>query len=109
MTDLQDLTEDELLAQLDVLLFGSDEYISGRELRVAIERSRNWLSVWLAENRDKICREIGNQGLNDPGAQEGFIEVATVAEIIMHTGLDPYCSPLVAAILLKRGIQLLCQ
>lgn len=106
--DLQNLTEDELLAQLDRLVYGSDEYISGRELQVAIERSRKWVSVWVDRNRRNICRELRNRGLTDSAKQEKFLDFATVVEIIGHTELDSHISPVLAAILLKRGIHLLC-
>ncbi|MEU5637644.1 hypothetical protein ACH47C_39280 [Streptomyces rishiriensis] len=106
MTDWENATEEELLVELDSLLYGSKEHLSGRELRAALERSRRWVRQWTERHRDDLCAEIRRQHLE---VSDGLMELATVIDIIVQLGLGHATATVLAAILIKRGLATLCR
>ncbi|MFK0044831.1 hypothetical protein ACIQU4_12105 [Streptomyces sp. NPDC090741] len=106
MTDWENATEEELLVELDSILYGSKEHLSGRELRAALERSRRWVREWTERHRDELCAEVGRHPLQ---TNDGLVELATVVDIIMQIGLGHASATVLAAILIKRGIGALCR
>jgi hypothetical protein len=108
MSSLVNESEDDLLLKLDILLYGTEEHISGRELRAALERSRRWVSVWVTRNREKLCEEVRRHGLDRDELHDYLIDIGTVTDIVAQFGFDQPVATVLAAILIKRGLKKLC-
>lgn len=106
MSELELASEDELLAQLDRLLNGTDDQMTGREFRAAIDRARRFVDIWLARHRERLC---GESKVRDAVEGDGILELATIVDIAVTTGLDQPCATVLAAIIVKRGIKALCK
>jgi len=101
-------SDDEIFARLDSLVYGSDEYISGREIRAAADRGRRWMAVWLGHNRERLCEKFRERGLLGSEFKSSLVEVATVIDVIMQFDIDRPVAAVLAAILIKRGLGVLC-
>ncbi len=103
---LSGLSEEQLLLELGSLLVDDPDAAlrSGQQLDL-VGRANNWMDRNLDGLRDKICGNHEAFANN----KELTVEIATVADLVVTLAFGVPAATVVAAILVHRGLDQLCQ
>ena len=99
---------DDLLDRLADLVLGEGLGVGPEDEEARRKYIADWMLKRLRPLRASICDDERTKALLASGKREALLELTTVVDAIVNLGLDRPIATTIVAILLTRGIQMLC-